>query len=66
MSDRYITLVGTEQIQSAANQMQQAADRIQSAASSFAESLRQAHINGYELLDRLENIMKLAPDKRED
>ena len=36
MSERYITLLGTEQVQSAANQMRSAADDMRCAASNMA------------------------------
>jgi hypothetical protein len=39
MSDRYMTLLGAEQVQNAAGRMSDAADRMQRAASSIDESL---------------------------
>lgn len=40
MTDRYVTLLGAEQVQSAANTMSSAADRMQSAASSIDDAVR--------------------------
>jgi hypothetical protein len=39
MSDKYITLLGAEQVQSAASTMRSAADEMRSAASSIDEAL---------------------------
>lgn len=39
MSDRYVTLMGAEQVQSAASRMSSAADQMQRAASSFDDTM---------------------------
>lgn len=39
MSERYVTLLGAEQVQSAANSMQDAASRMQRAADTIADAL---------------------------
>lgn len=39
MSDKYVTLLGAEQVQSAGNTMRSAADQMQRAASSIDEAL---------------------------
>jgi hypothetical protein len=44
--DKYVTLIGTEQMQNAARQIQSAADRMQAAVDGFAHSVH-----------RLENLM---------
>lgn len=41
MSERYVTLLGAEQVQSAAGTMSRAADTMRSAAGSIDEALRQ-------------------------
>jgi hypothetical protein len=39
MSDRYVTLIGTEQVQTAANTMRTAADEMRHAAGTISEAL---------------------------
>jgi hypothetical protein len=40
MSDKYVTLLGTEQVQSAANTMKEAANEMRRAANTIHEALR--------------------------
>lgn len=54
MSDKYVTLIGAEQVQSAANTMRSAASEINRAANTISEALHE-HIRVMrEFMDKLE------------
>ena len=54
----YITLLGAEDVRSAANTMRQAADQMQSAASMFDHSLTMHHRFLDDWLHRLQSVME--------
>jgi predicted small secreted protein len=57
MSDKYMTLLGAEQVQSAANTMRSAAEDMQRAASSIDETFRRHHMFMDDWLSRLEAVL---------
>lgn len=58
MSERYVTLLGAEQVQSASNQMRQAAHEMQAAAATIAAALdyNQRFLNDW--LPKFESVLK--------
>lgn len=60
MTDRYVTLLGAEQVQSAANTMSSAADRMQSAASSIDDAVCRHRDILDEWINRFERAMQPA------
>lgn len=63
MSDRYVTLLGTEEVRSAANTMSSAADRMRSAADSLDGSLDRHQRFLEDWLQRFETVLR---DHRND
>ncbi len=60
MSDRYMTLLGAEQVQSAASSMSSAADRMQRAADSFAFAMEAQQRFMDDWLARFEQTLEQA------
>ena len=60
MSD-YVTLMGAEQVQSAANQMRQAADMMQRAAGEIEDSFRRHHMFMEDWLTQFRDAMNPEP-----
>lgn len=61
MSERYVTLVGAEQVQGAANQMRAAADEMMRAASSIDSALHAHRQFLDEWLLRFQQIIEHKP-----
>lgn len=60
MSDKYVTLMGVEQVQSAANTMREAAYEIHRAANTISEALR-IHTN--DMRELLRDLRVLQEEK---
>lgn len=64
MSDRYITLLGSEQVQAAANTMTHAADRMQRAAEEMNHAADRTARVLDDFLIRLQSIMEKTDENR--